>query len=57
VFVWFARWPDAEAEKTFAAEWSAISGWRNSAPEAVLPALVRKPERLRLAPTPRSALR
>jgi hypothetical protein len=56
-FIWFARWPSTSAEEAFAARWSRRSGWRDAAPEAVLPALMRKPERLRLAPTQRSALR
>ena len=57
VFLWFARWPNIAAEEAFAARMSAVTGWRDAAPESVLPALMRKPERLRLAPTPRSALR
>lgn len=57
VFVWFARWPDASAEEAFIARFSALSGWRDSAPEGVLPALMRKPERLRLAPAVKSELR
>ena len=56
-FVWFARWHDAAAEEEFARKLRASSGWRDSIPEAVLPALMRKPERLRLAPTARSELR
>jgi quinol monooxygenase YgiN len=56
-FVWFARWPSVAAEEAFIAKFRALSGWRDSAPEAVLPALMRKPERLRLAPTVRSPLR
>lgn len=56
-FVWFARWPGVAAEEAFVAKLRALSGWRDSAPEAVLPALVQKPERLRLAPTTRSPLR
>jgi len=55
--VWFARWSSLDAEAAFVARLSALSGWRDSAPEAVLPALMRKPERLRLAPTVRSPLR
>jgi hypothetical protein len=55
-FVWFARWPSAGAEATFVSKFGGLSGWRDSAPEAVLPALMRKPERLRLAPTVRSPL-
>ena len=56
VFVWFARWPSTGAEAAFVSRFGGLSGWRDSAPEAVLPALMRKPERLRLAPTARSPL-
>jgi hypothetical protein len=56
-FVWFARWRSAGAEAAFASRFRGLSGWRDSAPQAVLPALMRKPERLRLAPTARSRLR
>lgn len=56
-FVWFARWPDIAAEESFISQFRCLSGWRDSAPETVLPALVQKPERLRLAPTMRSRLR
>jgi quinol monooxygenase YgiN len=56
-FIWFARWPSITAEETFVAKFRALSGWRDSAPEAVLAALMQKPERLRLAPTTRSPLR
>jgi hypothetical protein len=56
-FVWFARWASPGAEAEFVARLSTLSGWRDAAPESVLPALMRKPERLRLAPTPTSALR
>jgi hypothetical protein len=55
-FVWFARWPSARAEAAFVSRFRRLSGWRDSAPEAVLPALMRKPERLQLAPTARSPL-
>ena len=57
VFIWFARWPNVAAENTFASRFAALSGWRDAAPEAILPALMRKPERLRLAPNMRSELR
>jgi hypothetical protein len=56
VYVWFARWSSAEDEEHFCARWAALSGWRDGAPDSVLPGLMRKPERLRLSPTPRSAL-
>jgi hypothetical protein len=57
VYVWFTRWNSVKDEEDFTARWSALSGWRDDAPESVLPALMRKPERLRLLPTPRSVLR
>jgi hypothetical protein len=56
VFVWFARFDSAAAEAAFRAREAQASGWRDSAPEALLPAFARKPERLRLSPTARSAL-
>ncbi len=57
VFVWFARLPTAAAERGFSERLAAESGWRDGASEAVLPALMRKPEVLRLTPTARSPLR
>jgi hypothetical protein len=57
VFIWFARWPNVDAESAFASRFAALSGWRDGAPEAILPALMRKPERLRLAPCAKSELR
>jgi hypothetical protein len=57
VYVWFARWNSLRDEEDFSARWSALSGWRDDAPEAILAGLMRKPERLRLAPTASSALR
>ena len=56
-FIWFARWHDEAAEEDFSRKLRQLSGWRDSVPETVLPALMRKPERLRLAPTLRSELR
>ena len=56
VFVWFARFPGATAEAAFADRERRASGWRDAAPETLLPAFARKPERLRLSPTGRSAL-
>ena len=56
-FIWLARWESLAAEEAVAARFARLSGWRDSAPESVLPALMRKPERLRLAPTRRSVLR
>lgn len=49
--VWFSRFPDAGAEHEFAGALAASSGWRDDAPLELLPALMRKPEVLRLVPT------
>ncbi|WP_284734531.1 NIPSNAP family protein [Sphingosinicella terrae] len=57
VFAWLGRWSDAEAEAAFEARMTSISGWRDRLPATLLPALARKPERIRLQPTSRSALR
>jgi NIPSNAP len=56
VFLWIARWPDENAYASFAAQMRGWSGWRDKAPEAVLPAVMRKPEQLRLQPTMHSPL-
>ncbi len=57
VFVWFGRWPDATSEQQFADAFARLSGWRDRISPELLPALARKPERLRLEPTTRSRLR
>jgi hypothetical protein len=57
VFVWFGRFDAEEAQQTFSERLRRESGWRDAAPPELLPALMRKPEFLRLAPTPLSALR
>ena len=57
MFIWCAWWPDATAEARFVERWHRASGWRDHAGEDVLPALARQPERLRLIPTARSAMR
>jgi hypothetical protein len=57
VFVWLARFPDPEAERDFTSRLRSLSGWRDGVPERLLPALMRKPEVLRLSPTARSPLR
>jgi hypothetical protein len=46
--VWFSRFPDAQAEREFSAALAAMSGWRDDTPPELLPALMRKPEVLRL---------
>ncbi len=55
--VWFAWFETAQAQQKFAERLAAVRGWRDPAPEALLPVLMRKPEVLRLAPTSRSLLR
>ena len=57
VFVSFARWNSLAEEEDCARRVAALSGWRDAAPESLLPAFMRKPERLRLVPTARSSLR
>lgn len=56
-YVCLTRWPTLAAHDEFLRRYRALSGWRDKAPEALLPGLMRKPERLRLAPTERSPLR
>jgi hypothetical protein len=56
VFLWMARWPSQASHQAFSAQLRSWSGWRDSASENVLPALMRKPEVLRLQPTTRSRL-
>ena len=48
--IWFSRFPDARAEREFSAALAATSGWRDEAPPDILPALMRKPDVLRLVP-------
>ena len=55
--IWLTRFESRTREEGFARRLSQRSGWRDAAPEAVLPALMRKPEILRLAPTRGSRLR
>ncbi len=56
VFVWLTRWNRIADYEAFVAHTRAWSGWRDTAPESVLPALMQKPERLCLIPTPRSQM-
>jgi hypothetical protein len=56
LFVWITRLANADAESRFTQLLAHRSGWRDHVPEALLPALMRKPEVLRLAPTSRSRL-
>lgn len=48
VFVWFAHFPEASAERAFGRALAAQTGWRDDCPAEILPALMRKPEVLRL---------
>lgn len=56
VFVWFSRFENVAEEAAFRVRHARRSGWRDAAPEALMPAFARKAEWLRLAPTARSAL-
>jgi quinol monooxygenase YgiN len=51
VFLWIGHFPDEAAERAFTRKWAATSGWRDGIAEALLPALMQKPEVLRLMPT------
>lgn len=55
VFVWFAQ-ARAGGEARILEAWRKRSGWRDGAGDPLLPAFFRKPEVLRLSPTPRSPL-
>lgn len=57
VFVWLGRWQSEIALAEFERRFAISSGWRDAYPTSILPALARKPERLRLVPTSRSPLR
>jgi hypothetical protein len=56
VFVWLTRFDNAEREAQFTRSLAQRSGWRDKVPESLWPALMRKPEVLRLSPTSRSRL-
>ena len=56
VFVWLTRFDNTDAEAQFTRSLAQRSGWRDKVPEALWPALMRKPEVLRLSPTSRSRL-
>ena len=56
VFLWLARWKDQDALSEFLLAYDRWSGWRDHAPVEVLPALMCKPEVIRLVPTTRSKL-
>jgi NIPSNAP len=56
VFVWVARFADLGAEASYTQLLLRRSGWRDRVPDGLWPALMRKPEVLRLSPTARSRL-
>lgn len=55
-YVCLTRWPSLGAHDAFVRRYATLHGWRDSAPEPILPAFMRKPERLRLESTARSPL-
>jgi len=48
VFVWFTQFPDLQVERAFCRALAAQTGWRDECSAELLPALMRKPEVLRL---------
>jgi quinol monooxygenase YgiN len=48
MFLWIAHFPDEAAERAFSRRWGATGGWRDGIADALLPALMQKPEVLRL---------
>jgi hypothetical protein len=54
VLVWLTRFASVADEERFDRAMRQASGWRDQAPEMLLPAFMRKPEVVRLAPTVRS---
>ena len=57
VLVWFARFSDIEAHHRYEAALVADAAWREAVARAIREGLRQLPQRLRLAPTPRSELR
>lgn len=57
VFVWLTAFDDVAAHETFRAALARGDDWRASASPQLLRQFMRRPETLRLAPTPRSRLR
>jgi len=51
VFLWIAPFADQAAERAFSGKLNATSGWRDGIADALLPALMQKPEVLRLVPS------
>ncbi|HEY0505154.1 MAG TPA: NIPSNAP family protein [Lysobacter sp.] len=57
VLVWFARFADVDAHHRYEVALLADDAWRAAIAQALLHGLREPPQRLRLAPTPRSELR
>ena len=55
-FVWLAQLADEPSMTALFERLRSLTGWRDTAPAECLPALMRKPELLRLAPTQGSLL-
>ncbi|MDR7132945.1 hypothetical protein J2X06_000129 [Lysobacter niastensis] len=55
--VWFARFSDVQAHHRYEAALVADAAWREAVARAIRDGLKQLPQRLRLAPTPRSELR
>jgi hypothetical protein len=51
VFLWVTYFQDESAERVFDRRLAAASGWRDGIAESLLPALMQKPEVLRLMPS------
>lgn len=51
VFAWLSRCPDEASMREARRRLDHCAGWREEAGAALLPGLMRKPERLRLVPT------
>ena len=57
VFAWIGQWKNVEELDSFLDKFHKLDGWRDTAPEALYPAFMRKPELLRLKPATASPLK
>jgi len=57
VFAWIGHWNKIEELDAFLDQFHTFDGWRDTAPETLYPAFMRKPEILRLKPTAASPLK
>ncbi len=51
VFLWISHFRDEAAEQAFTGKFASAGGWRDGIAESLLPALMQKPEILRLVPS------